>query len=765
MKTAPIPQDEHTRLVALRDADLLDTSDEAFFDEAVKLAAALCDVPTALISLVDVQRQWFKARVGLQAVQTNRDVSFCGHAIVQRGVFVIEDARLDERFFDNPLVVGAPHVVFYAGMPLHVSNVDSAIGTLCIIDSQPRQLSDAARVALGRIGRMVEAHINARRAMRALAPLTTASASRIVEDLVHHAVDFIVCTDGSGRVVYANDAWRHAVGDRGAPSTLLDDVLADTDPGLLDTVSLASRFDGAPGGRISLTLTGVDGQDIHVDGIVTVERVDGVPVLFRCIFRDTTQRHVTEAALVAARLENERYGEIARAMPMGLQVLEPVDDDATDFRIVSVNPALVRHARQTEEQLCGALFLDTYKGAQALKVWQRCRVVLQTGKHEVFEVDEINHNGELVNALSLTVFVLPGRRVAVATTDMVAERQIAQQLAESSSRLHAVFDGVGEAIFATDGAGTIVDCNRAALEMFRLDNIVSAPNLRSLVRVIPERTLHPVPFVAVRSDGTHFFADVMSRPLDLPGSTGSVIVVRDTSASEALERNKREFVANLTHELRTPLTSICGALGLLEGGAIGALAPMAAEVVTIARKNADRLVRLVSDFLDLEKLAENKLTLDPHPVSASLLVSGALEAVGGMAEARGVVLRAQIEHDALVNADENRMGQVLINLLSNAVKFSPAGAEVVVRVASPDPALVRFSIVDGGPGIAVDQQQKLFRRFQKLEGPGQKNVGGSGLGLSIAKAITEHHGGQCGVQSAPGQGSCFWVELPSLATS
>ncbi|CAA9310175.1 MAG: hypothetical protein AVDCRST_MAG71-633 [uncultured Lysobacter sp.] len=137
MKEAPTPLNEAARLAALRAIGLLDTPSEARFDRFVRLAKALCDVPIAVISLVDANRQWFKGCDGLAVSETPRRVSFCAHAIHEQGVFYIPDASADERFADNPLVTGEPHIRFYAGAPVFVPG-GLAIGTLCVIDRRPR---------------------------------------------------------------------------------------------------------------------------------------------------------------------------------------------------------------------------------------------------------------------------------------------------------------------------------------------------------------------------------------------------------------------------------------------------------------------------------------------------------------------------------------------------------------------------------------------------------------------------------------------------
>ena len=139
MTPAPLPADEDERLSALRALLLLDTPPEERFDRLARFVAEQLDVPIALLTLVDGQRQWFKARVGIDATETPRDISFCGHAIMKNDLFIVEDASRDPRFSDNPLVTGEPHIRFYAGAPLSAPG-GHRIGTLCVIDTVPRTL-------------------------------------------------------------------------------------------------------------------------------------------------------------------------------------------------------------------------------------------------------------------------------------------------------------------------------------------------------------------------------------------------------------------------------------------------------------------------------------------------------------------------------------------------------------------------------------------------------------------------------------------------
>jgi CheY-like chemotaxis protein len=216
----------------------------------------------------------------------------------------------------------------------------------------------------------------------------------------------------------------------------------------------------------------------------------------------------------------------------------------------------------------------------------------------------------------------------------------------------------------------------------------------------------------------------------------------------------------VSHELRTPLTSIRGSLGLLEGGAVGELPAKARELMGIARQNADRLIRLINDLLDLEKIEAGKIQLDIAALDPVALVERTVAELRGM----GLVYRVRMEprfvrRDA-VAGDHDRVIQVLTNLVSNALKFSPEDGEVTIVVDDGTPGFLRFTVTDRGPGISEEQRARLFGRFVQLDAADTRKRGGTGLGLAISRSLVEQQSGRIGVDSTPGEGSSFWFELP-----
>lgn len=232
-------------------------------------------------------------------------------------------------------------------------------------------------------------------------------------------------------------------------------------------------------------------------------------------------------------------------------------------------------------------------------------------------------------------------------------------------------------------------------------------------------------------------------------------------AQEALresERMKDEFLSIVGHELRTPLTSIRGSLGLLEGGVLGELPQDAANMVSVAVINTDRLVRLIGDILDIERMSAGGLLLEPVAVSARELVSQSLQVVQATADAAEVTLRADVAPISVM-ADGDRIVQVLVNLLGNAVKFSVADAVVTVSVRR-DGRCAIFTVTDTGRGIPADRLEGIFERFSQVDASDAREKGGTGLGLPIARGIVDRHGGRIWAESEEGQGSTLRFTLP-----
>jgi PAS domain S-box-containing protein len=288
-----------------------------------------------------------------------------------------------------------------------------------------------------------------------------------------------------------------------------------------------------------------------------------------------------------------------------------------------------------------------------------------------------------------------------------------------------------------------------------------APESRDLVRrhltIVTEK---PYDARGRRKDGSTFDVEVVIKPISYRDRASYGCVVRDISERKEIDRLKSEFVSIVSHELRTPLTSIRGSLGLMEAGAVGELPAKARDLTRIARQNADRLIRLINDILDLEKIEAGKIQLQIAALDVADLVDSTVAELRGMAQLYKIQINTVVSCREPVAADRDRVVQILTNLLSNALKFSPEGGAVTVALTQGAAGFLRFSVRDQGQGITTEQQGRLFTRFEQLEAANTRRRGGTGLGLAISRSLVEQQGGRIGVESTPGHGSEFWFELP-----
>ena len=265
-------------------------------------------------------------------------------------------------------------------------------------------------------------------------------------------------------------------------------------------------------------------------------------------------------------------------------------------------------------------------------------------------------------------------------------------------------------------------------------------------------------------DGHIVPVEIFLQYIDPPGeSPRFVAVVRDITERQRIDTMKNEFISTVSHELRTPLTSIRGSLGLLTGGAVGELSEKANEMLKIASNNTERLLLLINDILDIQKIESGQIAFSFQGFELMPFLQQALTDNTAYAEQHGVkfIITKQTV-DARVYADKDRLMQVMANLLSNAAKFSPENETVEISIARHHGNTVRISVTDHGPGIPEDFQPKLFERFTQSDSSDTRQKGGTGLGLSITKVIVEKHGGHIGFVSHQGIGSTFYIELPEL---
>lgn len=263
--------------------------------------------------------------------------------------------------------------------------------------------------------------------------------------------------------------------------------------------------------------------------------------------------------------------------------------------------------------------------------------------------------------------------------------------------------------------------------------------------------------IGKRRDRSQFCEELS---LTLLQDGGLICLGRDITKRCAVDLMKDALVSVVSHELRTPLTSIRGSLGLLANGGLGTVNEKAQRLLEIAINNTNRLIRLVNDILDIERLESGRVPLNLKRCNATALMSEAVAVMQAMADKAGVAF-SMVPCEAPLWADEDRIIQTLTNLLSNAIKFSPAGATVQLT-AKPQETCILFQISDQGRGIPPDKLDLIFSRFQQVDASDARQKGGTGLGLAICRGIVRQHGGRIWAESVPGVGSTFSFTLPAI---
>ena len=338
------------------------------------------------------------------------------------------------------------------------------------------------------------------------------------------------------------------------------------------------------------------------------------------------------------------------------------------------------------------------------------------------------------------------------------------RLAAQSQRQRDIHNNILDAVVTLDGRGLIEESNLAALKLFghgaaRLDGLHCEQALGTpLAQLLAQKELS-----LTRANGTTFPGELALSEWTEAGRVCYTVVIRDLTERRHMERMKDEFLATVSHELRTPLTSVLGALGLLASGVAGALPKAAMHLADVAKRNGERLSRLIDDILDLTKLEGNQMVLQLRPLFLDEFLLEAITANQGYAQRAGVHLDFYLlPGSPRVCIDADRFLQVMANLFSNAIKHSSAGDTVSASLTWTH-TVVRVTVQDRGPGIDPKFRIRMFEKFSQADGSDRRTQGGTGLGLYITRMLVERMSGRVEVDSVPGEGAAFTVEFPAYA--
>ena len=386
----------------------------------------------------------------------------------------------------------------------------------------------------------------------------------------------------------------------------------------------------------------------------------------------------------------------------------------------------------------------------------------------------INFLEPITSTCTHIVEALKADRLRIQAEALVKERE---------TRMRTIFENVVDGIITTDEKGVIESFNHAAEHLFGYSATEVIGKNISILTPAPHSERHDAyikdylggqeskifgtgrEVEGVHKDGSLFPIDIAVNDMRVGEKRIFCSIMRDITERKKMDRMKNEFVSTVSHELRTPLTSIRGSLGLLAGGAAGELPPQAVSLLDIAGNNTERLLLLINDILDIEKIESGQMAFKFSSVPVNAFLEQSVKAIQDYARQQHIDFKlSKSDNNLKIYADPDRLMQVMNNLLSNAVKFSPEEETVEISVTCHE-GLVRVSVTDHGSGIPKEFQSKLFEKFTQSDASDTRKIGGTGLGLNIAKSIIEKHGGNIDFTSQQDTGTTFYFELPVLQSS
>lgn len=502
--------------------------------------------------------------------------------------------------------------------------------------------------------------------------------------------------------------------------------------------------------------------------------------LFIGTVRDLTRRKEVEQQLrlQSAALQAAANGITITDRQGAIQWTNAAFSELTGYTADEVrgqNPRILKSGRQSQ-----AYYADLWSTILSGQVWHGELINRRKGGSFYIEEATItpvrDESGEITHFIAVKQDITERKRAEV---DLVRQYREADR-ARSESR--AVLDAVSEAVVLVAPDRRLVSVNRRFRELFGLaDADVLGRRFSDLGDEVDRIFADPAAFRA-RLDGTIQDPDSsftglvgqrrpFQRELELFSTPvrntagehlGRLYTFRDVTREREVDRMKSEFVSLVSHELRTPLTSIKGYIDLMleEGIGDGATATEVEEYLGIIKTNADRLMNLINDLLDISRMEAGRVELKRRRVDLHEAVRGVASALRPQIDARNQRLAIDLEPGELpMWGDPDRIAQILTNLLSNAYKYTPDGGQITVRVRRLD-GWVQTDVADTGIGLSPEDESRLFERFFRSGNEAARRAGGTGLGLAITKSLVELHGGQIKVTSAPGKGSTFSFTLP-----
>lgn len=783
----PVPSVEEDRLDELYRYDVLDTPPEERFDRIARLAAQLFDVPIALVTIVDAQRQWLKSCFGFDRRETSRDVAFCAHTILSDDELVVEDATRDARFADNPLVTAAPQVRFYAGAPL-VTPGGYRLGSLCVMDTTPRSFGETERAQLRDLAAMVVDELELRRevAEREKAEAALHQSEQKYRSFFELAgVPMLIFAPETEVILEANESaaalYRYPREELIGKSLL--DLSKDPARGRKE-VQRVLRTGTVK--NVETVQYNKAGAPIHLLISASVIRYEGQQAILT-INRDITQRKQAQAALQASE---QRFRSLVSNLP-GLVYRCTYDAAWTTLYMSRGFDAIGGYSVAAFERNEHSL-RDLVVEEDLPRIRKAVRAAVAAQSHYEVEYRIRGRDGRVhwIEDVGRPHFDDDGRVLWLDGVMFdVTERRRAE---ERLLLLETAVNDMVESVLITD----------AELDRPGPRIVFANPGFESMSGYAPEEVIGKTPRLlqgpetdralldelrALLEDGESFFGETVnyrkdgapfviewsiSPVRDERGEVSHFVAVQcdvterrhaEEKVRAALEKErelgrlKSRFVSMASHELRTPLATIQSSTELAGLFMRRQAIDRAEKHLDRIQRNIDKMTRLLEDVLVFGRAESGQLPFEPISMDLTKLVQ---ELVRDIRQGIGAAHRVEVtglDAPISIEADPQLVRLILSNLLSNAVKYSPEGGTVRLDVQARADAVV-LAVADEGIGIPAADRDRLFEPFHRAENVGTRS--GTGLGLSIAKEAADLHDGTITVDSAEGVGTTFTVRLP-----
>jgi PAS domain S-box-containing protein len=804
MQTPEIPANESDRLVALDRYHILDTLPEQVYDDLTQLAADICGTPIALISLVDKDRQWFKSRVGLEATETPRDISFCGHAVAAKATLNIPDARQDPRFADNPLVASDPNIRFYAGVPL-ITHDNFALGTLCAIDTQTRNLTDTQIRQLETLSRLVINQLELR-LNRSSTESQLDEVLSLKQAILDNANFAIIATDLEGTIQSFNVAAERMLGYDES------EMVGKTSPAIFhefnEIVSQAKHLSqelntDIPVGFGVFTAKAKLGQVYEREW--TYIRKDGskFPVMLTITAIRTESGEVTGYMGIAKDITAEKQAEKqVKDITSALDQTTIVVITDTQGTITFVNDKFCEISKYSREELIGqnhrlinsgyhprAFFVEMWRTIASGQTW-RDEIKNRAKDGSIYWVDTtivpfLHEDGKPYQYLAI-------RKDITARKAADIELQKLSLIASKTDNVAIVTNAHGEIEWVNDSFHKLTGYTLAEVIGKKPGDILQgAKTLQETVDSIRGALAKHEPFsgeiLNYSKDGRTYWLSLNINPVfDDDGKLLQFVAIESEITTrkeieiklrkevegvmkklnvmnERLEVSNRElldFAYVSSHDLQEPLRKIQAFGDRLKSTCQDSLNEKGLDYLERMLNAASRAQILINDLLDFSRVTTKAQPF--QSIKLSEVLEGVLSDLEVRIEKSAVIL--EVEPLPIVEADALQMRQILQNLIGNALKFLREGVTPVVQVRSRvyienAQEWCEIRVIDNGIGFEQQYAERIFQIFQRLHG--RKTFEGTGIGLAICRKIAERHNGTLTAEGEPDQGATFIFTLPT----